>query len=578
MRWTRTLIPTLKETPVEAEAKSHVLMLRAGMIRKLGSGAYSYLPLGLRTLNKIANIVREEMDRAGGLEVLMPALWPIEVLAESGRLEVFGDDVIRFADRHKREGVLAPTHEEVITALVRDNVVSYRQLPLTLYQIQTKFRDEVRPRFGVLRTREFLMKDAYSFDIDQAGLQKSYDAMYEAYYRIFDRCGLDYVVVEAESGAMGGSRSQEFMVPSDVGDDMFLRCGKCGYAANVERAEVAAPQAAPASPKRPALKEVPTPGATTIEQVSNMLRVSPEQMIKTLIYTADGRPVAALVRGDHEMNESKLARVLGASEVKLADAATIQRVTGAPVGFAGPVALKGLEMVADHAVMQIADGVTGANKADAHITGVVPGRDFSPGRVGDIRVGVDGDMCARCGDVLRLSRGIEVGHVFQLGTKYSKTLKATFQDAAGEAQPYVMGCYGIGVNRIAAAAIESFADEAGIVWPPAIAPYEVAVLPLDMSDKKAVQAAEDCYRALTEAGVDVILDDRVESPGFKFKDADLIGFPLRIIVGKGYLKTGRLEMQIRRDGSKAEAAPQDMVGKVREALAQLNRPARAQGG
>ncbi len=571
MRWTCTLIPTLKETPAEAEARSHVLMLRAGMIRKLGSGAYSYLPLGLRTLNKTVRIVREEMDRAGAVEILMPALWPVEVLQESGRLGVFGEDVIRFTDRHGREGVLAPTHEEIVTALVRDNLKSYRQLPLNLYQIQTKFRDEVRPRFGVIRTREFLMKDAYSFDVDQAGLERSYQAMYDAYVRTFDRCGLDYVVVDAESGAMGGSRSHEFMVSSPMGDDRYVQCAGCGYAANVDRAELApAPAAEPTD--NPELTEVATPGATTIEQVCALLGVGPDRMIKTLIYSADGRPVAALVRGDHALNEAKLARLLGAEALTLADREMIERATGAPVGFAGPVGLSGVEIVADNGVMQVADGVTGANKADAHITGVVPGRDFQPERIADIRVAAEGDRCPRCGHPLGLSNGIEVGHVFQLGTKYSKTLNATFLDANGEHVPYVMGCYGIGLNRISAAVVESGSDEQGIVWPPDIAPYEAVVLPLDMSEEKVTTAGESAYEALQSGGVDVILDDRPERPGVKFKDADLIGFPVRVVIGKGYLKTGRLEVQVRRDGAREEVAPPALAQSVRDALARLRKP------
>jgi prolyl-tRNA synthetase len=582
MRWSRTLIPTLKETPAEAEAISHVLMLRAGLIRKLGSGAYSYLPLGTRIINKINAIVREEMNRAGAVELLMPALWPVDILKESGRLDVFGEDVIRFVDRHGRQGVLGPTHEEIITLLVRDNVSSYRQLPMTLYQIQTKFRDEVRPRFGVLRTREFIMKDAYSFDVDQGGLQRSYDAMYRAYRRIFDRCGLEYVVVDAESGAMGGSGSQEFMVQSEIGDDEYVNCPSCEYAANVERAEIAAIPPAIREKARARSqtlqqegklasgpREVDTPGASTIEEVSDLLDVSPERMIKTLIYTADGKPVAVLVRGDHELNENKLARVLQAKELDLADAATIESVTGAPMGFAGPVDLKNVDILADYGVMTIADGVTGANRADAHLTDVVPGRDFEPTRVADLRRAGQGDRCPDCGDRMDLSHGIEVGHVFQLGTKYSEALGANFLDDDGEEKPCIMGCYGIGINRIAAAAIESFADENGIVWPPGIAPFEVCVMPLNTNDEEVMEAAEDAYEALLGDGVDVILDDRDERPGSKFKDADLIGFPLRVVVGRGFQKTGKLELQVRQNGRQEDVAPGALPGRVREMLEQL---------
>jgi prolyl-tRNA synthetase len=566
MRWTKTLIPTLKEVPAEADSKSHILMLRAGMIRKLGSGAYSYLPLGMRTLNKITRIVREEMDRAGAVELLMPALWPAEILRESGRLEVFGDDIIKFTDRHGREGVLGPTHEEIITTLVRDNVSSYRQLPLTLYQIQTKFRDEVRPRFGILRTREFLMKDAYSFDTSQEGLEKSYDAMFDAYHAIFDRCGLDYVVVDAESGAMGGSRSQEFMVPSEIGDDTYVKCPGCGYAANTERADIQPGQPADTPDNGPRLKEVDTPDARTIKEVSKLLSVKPEQMIKTLIYRADGRPVAALVRGDHDLNENKLARATGASEIYLADASTIESVTGAPVGFAGPVGLKDVEIIADYAVMSVKDGVTGANKADAHLTGVVPGRDFKASSVADLRMAGDGDPCPECGMPMEASHGIEVGHVFQLGTKYSKSLGATFLDQDGREKPYIMGCYGIGLNRIAAAIVESFSDDDGIVWPPSIAPYQVAILPLKVGNEEIMRASESAHDALDEAGIDVILDDRDESPGSKFKDADLIGFPLKVVVGRGYEKNGTLELQVRTDGSQKDVKPENLVEEVRNAL------------
>jgi len=567
MRWSRTLIPTMKEEPAEAEARSHVLLLRAGMIRRLGSGTYSYLPLGQRTLSKIMAIVREEMDRAGAVEILMPLLWPAEVMTP-GRREAFGEDVIRFTDRHGRAGLLAPTHEEVVTGIVRDNVKSYRQLPLNLYQIQTKVRDEPRPRFGVIRSREFIMKDAYSFDMDQAGLERSYQLMCEAYRRIFERCGLRCEVVDADPGAMGGGKSQEFVVPGSPGTASCVRCPRCGYAANVEVAEVGPPPARQPAGGGP-LRVVDTPGTTTIEAVSALLGVPPRQMIKTLIYLADGRPVAALVRGDHELNEGKLARALGAREVALADAGTIEAVTGAPVGFAGPVGLSGVEMVADHAVMAIGEGVSGANRADAHVVGVVPGRDFEPQRVADIHTAVAGDACGRCGESLEAFEGIEVGHIFQLGTKYSEELGATFLDAGGRPRPYVMGCYGIGISRIAASAVESYADERGIVWPPAIAPYEVVVLPLDMSEDRVVAAAEDAYGRLRQAGVDVILDDRGERPGVKFNDADLIGFPLRVVVGKGFLRAGELELQVRRDGSRVNVPPEALCERVKALLAEL---------
>ncbi|MBS3762529.1 MAG: proline--tRNA ligase [Planctomycetes bacterium] len=569
MRWTQTLIPTLKETPSEAEAVSHILMLRAGMIRKLGSGVYSYLPLGTRSLNKITAIVREEMDNAGAVEVLMPAMWPIEILKESGRLEVFGDDVIRFTDRHEREGVLGPTHEEIVTSLVRDNMGSYRDIPKTLYQIQTKFRDEVRPRFGVLRTREFIMKDAYSFDADQEGLEESYQSMYDAYRRIFDRCGVEYVIVEAESGAMGGSRSEEFMVPSEIGDDKYVECSGCGYAANIERADIAMASSPGAESPRPEMHQVDTPGARTIEEVSEFLGVEPRQMIKTLIYRVDEQVTAALVRGDHEINENKLGHAFDTANVELAGAETIEEVTGAPVGFAGPVGLEDVQLIADQGIMQILDGVTGANVGDAHITGVVPGRDFEPDQIADIRVADDGDLCPKCGKPMTLSHGIEIGHVFQLGTKYSKSMGATFLDSDGKEREYVMGCYGIGINRIAAASIENYADENGIIWSPAIAPYEVVVMPLGSDNKEVTEAAEKAYESLLRDGIDVILDDRDESPGSKFKDADLIGFPIKIVVGKGYLNTGKLEIQVRKTGEQMEVLPAELDGKVAEIISEL---------
>ena len=565
MRWTRTLIPTMKERPAEAEVKSHVLMLRAGMIRRLGSGTYSYLPLGLRSLNKVVNVVREEMDTAGAIELLMPALWPTEIFKETGRLEVFADDLITFTDRHGRPHALAPTHEEVVTAIVRDCLKSYRQLPINLYQIQTKFRDEPRPRFGIIRTREFMMKDAYSFDMDEKGLAGSYEIMYEAYRRIFDRCGVDYVVVEAESGAMGGGASHEFMVPSEVGVAQYVECRGCGYAANVERAEIPPPGVAPARSDAK-LKEVETPGCKTIEQVSDFLGAEPARMIKTLIYLADSQPVAALVRGDHEINESKLARALGAGRLELADEQTIEKVSGAPVGFAGPVGMSGVKMVADYAVACMGEGVTGANRKDAHLVGVVPGRDFEADQQADIRAVTAGDACPRCGADITLADGIEIGHVFKLGTKYSAALGATYHDADGNLKPYVMGCYGIGVNRILAAVAECRSDKHGMVWNAEIAPYQVDVIPLDSENARIQEAAEKAYAALKEAGVDVILDDRQEQPGVKFNDADLIGFPLRVILGKGYLKTGRLELQVRRDGSSTEVEPDSLSDAVREAL------------
>lgn len=570
MRWTQTFIPTLREKPYDAEVASHVLMLRAGLIRKLSAGVYSYLPLGWRSLRKAAEIVREEMDRAGALEVLLPALQPMELWEESGRTKDFGEDLLTAVDRHGKRNVLGPTHEEVITDLVRNHINSYRQLPKNFYQIQTKFRDEIRPRFGVIRSREFLMKDAYSFDADQESLRRSYQQMYEAYCRIFTRCGLTYVVVEAEAGAIGGDVNHEFMVPTEAGEDIIVSCPGCGYAANRERAAAAAPEPAsgPEAQEAASPRLVETPGMTTIDAVSGFLGVSADRLIKTLVYVADGEPVLALVRGDHELNEVKLARALGARELAMADPQTIERATGAPVGFAGPVGL-GLRMVADPAVMSLTDAVTGANQADAHLVGVRPGRDFQPDLVADLRYVVPGDRCRRCGGELVISHGIEVGHIFQLGTKYSQALGATYLDDAGQAHPILMGCYGIGVNRIVAAAIEISHDEAGIIFPISIAPYEVLLLAVNTEDSEVMDTAERLYRQLKEAGLEVLFDDRDASPGVKFNDADLVGIPVRVTVGRRGLRRGEVEIKLRREPQPRSVPLSQTVERTAEVVASL---------
>ena len=545
MKWSQTLIPTLKEDPTEAEITSHKLMIRSGMIRKLLSGAYSYLPLGTRVLNKVVGIIREEMDRAGAIEVYLPALQPLELLEASGRIDVFGQDLIRFEDRHGRTLALGPTHEEVVTHLVRNEISSYRQLPITLYQIQMKFRDEVRPRFGVLRSKEFLMKDAYSFEINEAGLDKSYKAMYNAYCRIFDRCGLKYIPVEADTGAMGGDVSHEFMVPSEVGEDLLARCKGCDYSVNMEKAE---PAPLPAvQDVQQVIRSVPTPKVTTIGQVSEFLKIEPNKLVKTLIYKVGGEPVAVLVRGDHEVNEIRLAKVLGQDGISLADEETITNVTGAPMGFTGPVGLN-IKIIADQAVSVVKNCVTGANKADTHLVNVNPGRDFEINRVENLRYVVEGDTCPKCGEELVISRGIEVGHVFKLGTKYSKALDAKFLDSDGVLKPMLMGCYGIGVNRIIAALIECSHDKDGIIWSPELAPYQVLVLPLNVKDKWCLDAALRIHDELEGAGVETLLDDRDQRPGIKFKDADLIGIPYRVVVGKKYQDVGQVEVQFRGGG------------------------------
>ncbi len=544
MLFSRLLIPTMKENPTEAEAVSHRLLLRAGMIRKLASGIYNYLPLGLRVLRKVEAIVREEMNRAGAQEVLLPAVQPAELWQESSRWEVYGKELLRFKDRHNRDCCFGPTHEEVITDLVRREVHSYRQLPLNLYQIQVKFRDEIRPRFGLIRGREFIMKDGYSFDVDEAGAEITYRAMYEAYNRIFRRCGLTFKTVEADTGPIGGSFSHEFMVLADTGEDTLASCTACDYAANLEKAEVVAPPALARAASPPA-QEVATPGARSVEEVAAFLKVTPQEIVKTLLYETGQGPVAVLLRGDHEVNEVKVKNLLGLTELTLAGAARVEELTGAEVGFSGPVGL-GLPLYVDQAVMSLSACVTGANKTGFHLTHVQPGRDFQPTRVADLRTVTANDPCPRCGGALTLLKGIEVGHIFKLGVKYSQALKATFLDAAGVEQFIFMGCYGIGVSRIVAAAIEQGHDADGIIWPMALAPFQVALIPISLHDQATRDAIFGLHEELTAAGVEVLLDDRDERPGVKFKDCDLLGIPLRVVLGPKTLAQGQAEVRHRR--------------------------------
>jgi prolyl-tRNA synthetase len=538
----------MKEVPSDAEIPSHQLMLRAGLIRQLMAGAYTYLPLGWRSIRKAEAIVREEMEAAGAVELFMPALQPIDLFERTGRREAFGNVLINFeisrGDR-KVHLALGPTHEEVVTDLIAQHIQSYRQLPLTLYQIQTKFRNEERPRFGVLRTSEFLMKDAYSFSTNLEQLDEIYQRMYRAYSRIFARCGLNYLPVEAESGPIGGDASHEFMVPADNGEDRIVRCPKCNYAANLERAETGRTSNIPGtSDKAAELKQVKTPGTTSIEQVSKLLKCDPKTMIKTLIYLADEKPVAVLIRGDHDANESKIRRALGAGSLELADDKTIQNVTGAPVGFAGPVGI-GCLVLADHDVPLIVNAVSGANAADAHYTGVNAGRDYKVETTYDLRDADAGDPCPQCDGTLELVHGIEVGHVFKLGTKYSEALDARYLDEKEKRHAIIMGCYGIGINRIIASTAETSYDENGLIWPLSIAPYSVLVIPLNMDDNEVIKAAERYYQELQAAGVDVLYDDRQARPGFKFKDADLIGIPLRVVIGGKGLKNDEVEIKWR---------------------------------
>lgn len=570
MRWSQTFIPTLKEIPADAEIPSHQLMLRAGLIRQLMAGAYTYLPLGLRALKKAEQIVREEMDAAGGIELLMPALQPIDLFERTGRKEAFGNVLINF---HVRRGdkvihlALGPTHEEVITDLVARHISSYRQLPLTLYQIQTKFRNEERPRFGVLRTSEFLMKDAYSFHTSLESLNETYQKLYRAYCRIFARCGLEYLAVEAESGPIGGDASHEFMVPAANGEDTVVYCRQSGYAANLERAETGRRPPAIQTPANAQPREkVPTPNAGSIEAVCKLLGCQPQQMIKTLIYLADDQPVAVLIRGDHEANENKIRRVLGAHRVVLADAATIFRVTGAPVGFAGPVGLK-CPLLADHDVPVIANAITGANEVDMHFTGVNVGRDYHLDTTHDLRNAVAGDPSPRGTGTLELVKGIEVGHVFKLGTKYSVSLGAHFDDEKEFRQPIIMGCYGIGVNRIIAALAETKHDDNGLIFPLSVAPYSVILLPLGAHEQEVTRVSETIYQQLQAAGVDVLLDDRDQRPGVKFKDADLIGIPLRVVLGEKGLKEGVVEIKWRWAATAEKIPVQTAVPVILERLA-----------
>ncbi|NUN22424.1 MAG: proline--tRNA ligase [Candidatus Jettenia caeni] len=564
-------MPTLKESPSEAEIDSHKLMIRAGLIRRITAGAYAYLPLGILVLNKVINMVREEMNRAEAVEVFLPALQPLDLLQESGRLNIFGDDLITFEDRHGKVTALGPTHEEIITDIVRNEINSYRQLPVTLYQIQTKFRDETRPRFGVLRSKEFIMKDAYSFDVDYEGLNKSYKSMYDAYCRIFDRCGLEYIIVEADSGAMGGDVSHEFMVPSNVGEDILIRCLKCGYSANRERAEAAPiPSENNAIPQ--ALKEISTPNKRTIQEVSDFLNVKPNRMVKTMIYISNGQPIAILLRGDHEANETKLAKVLGQETLALADHTTIEHITGAPVGFAGPVRLP-VKIIADQAVSVLNNFVTGANRPDNHLLNVNPERDFTIDRVADIRYVAKGDRCPKCYHEIDISQGIEIGHVFKLGTKYSDALKAKFLDPNGKEKSMIMGCYGIGVNRIIASLIEISHDENGIIWPLSLAPYHVIIIPVNVNDVPSMQMANQLYDDLTKnAGLEVLLDDRDQRPGVKFKDADLIGIPIKIIIGKKFTETKELEIKLRKTGETFLTPPEEVRSRLKSLFEILSKP------
>lgn len=559
MRYTRALIPTLKEAPSDAASMSHILLLRAGYARRVGAGIYSYLPLGLRVLRKVERIVREELDKAGALELLLPALLPAEYFRETGRWDAYGDVLLRLTDRKGGDYHLGPTHEEIITDLARRELRSYRDLPKNLYQIQTKFRDEPRPRGGLLRGREFIMKDAYSFDANEQRAQESYATMRAAYQRIFDRLGLEYRIVNADGGSIGGSRSEEFQVLVQSGEDQLAACLQCPYAANLEVATSPPyPRRGPALADLPAREKVHTPGHGGIADVAAFLNLPVTSFLKSLVYVAGDKTVLAVVRGDHEVNEVKLARALGVAEVHLASAAEVERATGAAVGYAGPVGFSG-QVVVDRDAASISDGCTGANETDHHLVHVAHGRDFD-GQVVDIRSVVDGDLCPECGASLKLYRGIEVGHIFLLGTKYSEAMNALYLDEKGAQQKLVMGCYGIGISRLLAALVEQHHDANGIVFPAAVAPFQVHLVQVG-SEPVVVEAVARLERELSALGLELLVDDRDERPGVKFKDADLLGVPLRLTVGKKSLENGGVELKWRSqtDPKQGSIAPLDRV-------------------
>ena len=569
---TKLYAPTLREVPSDADVVSQQLMLRAGFMRKTANGLYSFLPLGWRSIKKIEAIVREEMDRASAQEIMMPILQPAEIWKESGRWNAYGAEMMRINDRHDNEFCLGPTHEEMITTLVKNEINSYRQLPVNLYQIQSKFRDERRPRYGLMRSREFIMKDAYSFDVDEAGLDESYKSMYDAYTRIFTRCGLTFRPVEADSGAIGGSGTHEFMAIAEAGEADIVYCTKCDYAANIEIGKPGVMKQ-----EEEALQElsvVDTPNASTIEAVAEMLNLLLHKTIKAVVFSIDGKVVLAIVRGDHEVNEVAVQHaVLGSVEPEMATPEELEKV-GLTAGFISPVGLKQTEefaIVVDESVMETYNVCGGANKKDAHYVNINPKRDFNVEDiiVAPIRLITDDDVCPTCGGALEHAKGIEVGQVFKLGTKYSEALQATFLDQNGRPNPMIMGCYGIGVSRTLAAAIEQYHDENGIIWPRSIAPFEAVIVPINAKDEALMSTSQTIYTALQNAGVDVLLDDRKDRAGVKFKDADLIGYPLRITVSKNTLENNEVEIQIRKSGEAITCAIDSVATKVTELLQDL---------
>lgn len=568
MRMTRLHAPTLKETSKDVEVISHKYLLRGGYIRQVAAGVYDLLPLGLRVVRKIQEIIREELDASGCQEVLMPAVQPAELWKESGRWEFYGPELLRFQDRRKGDFCLGPTHEEVITDLARRDVRSYRQMPLNFYQIQTKFRDEIRPRAGLLRGREFIMKDGYSFDVSVEKAHETYHQMYDAYNRIFNRCGLDFRPVEADTGSIGGTLSHEFQVLAESGEDAIASCSSCGYTANVEKAEIARAEEITGG-EAAALEKVATPNARSIDDVSSFLKIDKSRVIKTLIFEVDGEFVAVLCRGDYEINEIAVKVATNGQKVGLASEEKVKALTGASVGSVGPIQLKGAKILADHSVQALRNAVVGANEDGFHFVNVDVARDIQVDSWHEFRLASNGDPCGRCGNPFRLFKGIEVGQVFYLGTKYSEPMKATFLDEDGVEKPMVMGCYGIGVTRVMASAIEQNHDENGPVWPLSLAPYAVQVLPLQMNKPEVVEAAEAIYRDLQATGIEVLLDDRDVRAGGKFADADLYGIPVRIQVGARGIENGVVEARLRKSADVSEVPVGDVKSWVLARLEEL---------
>ncbi len=550
-------MPTLREDPSEAETVSHKLLLRAGMIRKLASGIYNFLPLGFKALKKIEQIVREEMNKAGALEILMPLVQPAELWQETGRWELYGKELLRIKDRKDHDFCLGPTHEEVVTDIVRRDVKSYKDLPLILYQIAVKFRDEIRPRFGIMRAREFIMKDAYSFDADEEGLEKSYQKMYETYHRIFENCGLKFKAVEAHTGAIGGDVSHEFMVLAETGEDTIAFCEACGYASNIELTPAETSENYPQESPKP-LEKVYTPGVRTAKEVADFLGLPVAKITKTLIYIVEeNEAVAVCIRGDHEVNEIKLEKILGGKPFRMAKDEEIRRIAGASPGFIGPKGLK-IKIIADKSLVGYPNFVIGANEDEYHYINANLGETFTPDMIADVRKATEGDLCPHCGKPLSFLKGIEVGHIFKLGTKYSLPMKAMFLDKDGQMKPFIMGCYGIGVSRVLAATIEQNHDEKGIIFPWQIAPFQIGIIPLKDSFK---EKAESLYQGLSQKW-DVLLDDRDERPGVKFNDLDLIGVPLQIILGKAFEEKGEVEIKQRKTGERVYLKPEEIENYV----------------